>query len=111
MLIVFILWDKRLSKRFGLRHILRDLGTYKLYFFVYNLFILFFLVNKYRKYSKLVAGFTFNSFSLRLARNSRSHDGDINEDSGIKEEVICVVVRDSIDFTRVLGLVEKRADS
>ena len=38
-------------------------------FFVYN-FVLIFFVYKYRKYLKLVAGFTFNSFSLRLAHNN-----------------------------------------
>ena len=51
--------------------VLREEGTYKCYFFIYN-FLLIFFVNKYRKYLKLDAGFTFNSFSLRLARDSPS---------------------------------------
>ena len=69
VLIEFILWDQRLSKRFILRNILRDQGTVKLYFLCLELCFNF-CVNKCRKYSKLVAGFTFNSFSLRLPRNT-----------------------------------------
>ena len=42
VLIEFMLWNRKLSKGFVLRNILRDLGTYKLYFFVYN-FVLVFL--------------------------------------------------------------------
>ena len=69
MLIEFIFCDHRLSKGFVLRNILRNLGTYKWYFFVHN-FVKISFVYKYRKYSKLLVGFTFNSFSLRPARIS-----------------------------------------
>ena len=66
MLREFILRDQRLLNACfvinseGLRY-----GIYIFSVLNFNCF-----VNKYRKYLKLVAGFTFNSFSLRLARNN-----------------------------------------
>ena len=64
----FILWNQSLLKGLFCEKIW---GTKVLLNYIFSVlnFVLIFFVHKYWKYLKLVAGFTFNSFSLRLARN------------------------------------------